>query len=142
MGLFTKAIEDALERYPLYSQDGKGRKAVAVCKLELIGTPWAWYVLEGQRTEIDEATAKDAGIEAGPTWQLFGITCSPYTPGGEYGYFLLAELEAILAKIPIIDEAGNVITYVNTPVTSDCLFFCETLDKVKGLDCLDLDTAE
>ena len=142
MGLFTKKIEDALEQYPLYSQDGKGRQAVAVCKLELPGTRWAWYVLEGQRTEIDEATAKDAGIKAGPTWELFGITCSDAAPGGEYGYFLLAELEAIAVKVPIIDEAGDVLTYMHTPVTTDGLFFCETLDKVDGLDCLDYDTAD
>ena len=141
MGLFTKKIEDALEQYPLYSQDGKGRQAVAVCKLELTGTPWAWYVLEGERTEIDEATAKEAGIKAGPTWQLFGIVCSPTTPGGEYGYFLLAELEAIAVSIPIVNaDTGDELTRINTQITTDGLFFCETLDKVDGLDCLDLDS--
>lgn len=134
MGLFTKEIEAALERYPLYSQDDKGREAVAVCRLVLQGTPWAWYVLEGNRIELDEAAANDAKIKAGPTWQLFGIVCSNTAPAGEYGYFLLAELEAIQVKAPVIDEADNVIGNIPLKVELDPLFSPGTaLEDIPGL---------
>lgn len=133
MGLLTKEIEDALERYPLYSQDGKGRKAKIVCKFYLPGTAWTWYVLEGSRTEIDEAAANDAKIKAGPTWQLFGITCNEHDPHGEYGYFLLAELEAIAVKVPVLDEAGGVLCYIEQRVELDEHFTAKTLGQVDGL---------
>lgn len=137
MGLFTKEIEATLERYPLYSQDGKGRKAKVICKLFLPGTAWTWYVLEGNRTELDEATAKEAGLKAGGTWELFGITCNDHDPAGEYGYFLLAELEAIAVKVPIIDEDGRILCHVTQEVELDRQFTAKTLEEVGGLQIYD-----
>lgn len=47
MKLITKKIENELAKYPLYSQDGKGKEAVAICKFFLQG--FTWYVLEAQK---------------------------------------------------------------------------------------------
>lgn len=53
----TKEIEAALEQHPLYSQDGKGGKALVLAKFFLPGTSWTWYILEGSRIDLDEDTA-------------------------------------------------------------------------------------
>jgi len=74
MKLITEQLEKELAKYPLYSQDGKGKDAKVLAKFFL--QSFTWYVLEfdGQDT-------------------FFGIVingdCS------EYGYFSLKELESV-----------------------------------------------
>ena len=79
MKLITKEIEKKLEKYPLYSQDGKGDDAVVICKF-FGGSCWSWYATEGNKTE-------DGDIE------FFGLIVNDY--GATLGYFTLSELEDI-----------------------------------------------
>lgn len=76
MKLMTKEIEKKLERYPLYSQDGKGVNAEIVCKFFNPCGRGTWYVLEGQKQENGD-------------WMFYGIVdlCER-----EYGYFMLSDL--------------------------------------------------
>ena len=80
MKLLTKAIETKLEKFPIYSQDGKGEEANVVCKFFAPVGSWTWYVLEGERHEDGD-------------WEFFGIVVNEM--GAEYGYFSLKELESI-----------------------------------------------
>lgn len=79
MKLITKAIEEELAKYPLYSQDSKGDNAIAVCKFFLQG--YTWYVLEAEKA--------DNGYE------FFGIIVGQHT---EYGYFTLSQLESVTGQ--------------------------------------------
>lgn len=76
MKLMTKEIEKRLERYPLYSQDGKGKNAEIVCKFFNPYGRGTWYVLEGQKQENGD-------------WMFYGIV-DLYEK--EYGYFMLSDL--------------------------------------------------
>lgn len=78
MKLITKQIEKRFEKYPLYSQDGKGDNATIVCKFFL--ARWTWYVLEAQK-------------EANGDYLFYGIVDNG--DEREYGYFRLSELESI-----------------------------------------------
>ena len=78
MKLLTKAIEKKLEKFPLYTQDGKGVEAKVLCKFFAPVGSWTWYVLEGEKQEDGD-------------WMFFGIVVNDY--GAEYGYFGLRELE-------------------------------------------------
>ena len=79
MKLITKEIEKKLEKYPLYSQDGKGDDAVVIAKF-FGGSCWSWYATEGNKTE-------DGDIE------FYGLIVGDYEVG--LGYFYLSELEKI-----------------------------------------------
>lgn len=79
MKLITKAVEKELAKYPLYSQDGKVKDAVVVCKFFLQG--YTWYVLEAEKA--------DNGYE------FFGIIVGQHT---EYGYFTLSQLESVTGQ--------------------------------------------
>ena len=76
MKLMTKQVEKELKKYPLYSQDGKGNEAVAVCKFFLQG--FTWYVLEAQKNGND--------------YEFFGIVDGL---DKEYGYFTLSQLQSL-----------------------------------------------
>ena len=76
MKLMTKQVEKELKKYPLYSQDGKGNEAVAVCKFFLQG--FTWYVLEAQKNGND--------------YEFFGIVDGLEK---EYGYFTLSQLQSL-----------------------------------------------
>lgn len=78
MKLITKQIEKRLERYPLYSQDGKGRNATIICKFFL--ARWTWYVLEAQK-------------QSNGDYLFFGIVDNGHER--EMGYFSLSELESL-----------------------------------------------
>lgn len=80
MKLLTKAIEKKLEKFPLYSQDGKEEDAEVVCKFFAPVGSWTWYVLEGAKHEDGD-------------WEFFGIVVNDM--GSEYGYFSLRELESV-----------------------------------------------
>ncbi len=76
----TKEIERRLEKFPLYSQDGKGKEATVVVKFFNPYGSGTWYVLEGQK-------------EANGDYTFFGLV--DLNGIQEYGYFTLSELEAI-----------------------------------------------
>ena len=84
MKLVTKDIEKRLEKYPLYSQDGKGEDATIVCKFFCPINGWTWYVLEAEKKWNDD-------------YEFFGIVINGHGDR-EYGYFMLSELQRI--KLP------------------------------------------
>lgn len=79
MKLITKAVEKELAKYPLYSQDGKVKDAVVVCKFFLQG--YTWYVLEAEKADND--------------YEFFGITVGQFA---ELGYFTLSQLESVTGQ--------------------------------------------
>ena len=82
MKVFTEEIKKQLEKYPLYSQDGKKKEAVAVVKLFLPQGAWTWYVME-------------ANLETG---ELYGIVVSS-SDEVEYGYFTIRQLESVRTRL-------------------------------------------
>lgn len=79
MKLITKKIEKDLAKYPLYSQDSKGKEAVAICKFFLQG--FTWYVLEAQKNGND--------------YEFFGIVDGLEK---EYGYFTISQLQSLRGR--------------------------------------------
>ena len=79
MNLLTKAIEKTLEKYPLYSQDGKGGNAKVICKY-FFGN-FTWYVLEGRKMDSD--------------YEFYGIVKNDAYEEAEYGYFTLSQLKEV-----------------------------------------------
>lgn len=79
MKMLTKKIERDLAKYPLYSQDGKGKDAVVICKFFNPCGSGTWYVLEGERQENGD-------------WMFFGIVDLFER---EYGYFTLSQLQEV-----------------------------------------------
>lgn len=77
----TKEIEQRLEKYPLYSQDGKGEDAEIVCKFFSPVGDWTWYVLEAEKFNEDD-------------YEFFGIVINGYGEQ-EYGFFTLGELKQL-----------------------------------------------
>ena len=85
MKLMTKELEKMLEKYPLYSQDGKGKdETMVIAKFFFPMGNWTWYVTEGSKIE-------DGFGEKGD-WQFFGYVVGEFP---EFGYFTLSELEAV-----------------------------------------------
>ena len=78
MKLMTKQIEKALEKYPLYSQDGKEEK-IGICKFFNPCGVGTWHVFEGQKL-------------ADGDWLFFGIACIHEM---EMGYFRLSDLQSL-----------------------------------------------
>ena len=77
MKIITKAIEKDLARYPLYSQDGKGKAAHVIMKLFCPFSSATWYILEGNPLP-------------GGDYELFTLFTNRSEK--EYGYQLLSEL--------------------------------------------------
>ena len=77
MKLITKEIERMMDRYPLYSQDGKGKEAKVLFKVFNPYGGQSWYVLEA------------GALENGDRELYAMMTC-----GGEkeYGYLMLSDL--------------------------------------------------
>ncbi len=69
---------------PLYSQDGKGGKAVVHCKFFTPDANWTWYVLEGEPVQDESGREID--------FRYFGLVDGMER---ELGYFMLGELEEI-----------------------------------------------
>lgn len=80
MLLITKEIEKKLGRYPLYSQDGKGKDAEVICKFFTPDSSFTWLVLEGD--------------PCGDDWEFFGAVQN-YPYDWEYGYFTLSQLKQV-----------------------------------------------
>ena len=78
MKLITKQIEKRFEKYPLYSQDGKGNNATIICKFFLAN--YTWYVLEAQKQPNGD-------------YLFYGIVDNGRER--ERGYFSLSELESL-----------------------------------------------
>lgn len=75
--LMTTQLAEALEDYPFYSQDGKGKEAV--CRAVFALGSVRWFILEGNREDDDVI--------------LFGIVIGLMED--EYGYISLNELSAV-----------------------------------------------
>ena len=82
MKLLTQEIRKKLP--PLYSQDGKGGKAVAQVKYFTPSSSWTWYGVEG------EPVVDDSGKEI--DFRFFGLVDGHCK---ELGYFMLSELEEV-----------------------------------------------
>lgn len=81
MKLITEKIRKRLEKYPLYSQNGKGKEAIVVVKFFLCVGTWTWYILEA---DLESDTA-------------FGIVING-SGEGEYSYFDLKELQGLITR--------------------------------------------
>ena len=75
--LMTTQLAEALEGYPLYSQDGKGKEAV--CRAIFALGSVRWFILEGNREDDDVI--------------LFGIVVGLMED--EYGFISLNELSDV-----------------------------------------------
>lgn len=73
----TRQLAEALDGYPLYSQDGKGKEAV--CRAIFALGSVRWFILEGNREDDDVV--------------LFGIVVGLMED--EYGYISLNELSDV-----------------------------------------------
>jgi exonuclease III len=82
MKLLPKEIREKLPA--LYSQDGKGGKAIVQVKFFTPDSNWTWYATEG------EPMLNDAGSEV--DFQFFGLVDGLEK---ELGYFMLSELEEV-----------------------------------------------
>ena len=82
MKLITKALEKTLAKYPLYSQDGKGKDAVVIAKFFMPGSCFTWYVTEAKKLSNGD-------------YEFFG-----YVDGleGEFGYFTLSQLQSLRGR--------------------------------------------
>ena len=81
MKLLPRKIREILP--PLYSQDGKGGKAIAHVKIFTPDSNWTWWITEGQPILDDSGSEVD--------YQFFGLV---HGFEKELGYFNLSELEA------------------------------------------------
>lgn len=80
MRLMNKELAESLEKYPLYSQDGKKADAVVVARYFFPATALTWYVTEGRKEDDD--------------YLFFGLVVGTDT-SAEMGYFSLSQLLAI-----------------------------------------------
>jgi len=82
MKLLSKEIREQLP--PLYSQDGKGGKAVVYVKYFTPSSSWTWFATEG------ESVLDESGKEV--DFKFFGLVEGHEK---ELGYFVLSELEEV-----------------------------------------------
>lgn len=83
MKMLTRQIREQLP--PLYSQDGKGGKAIVYCKYFTPSANWTWYVLEGEPV-MDQESKHEIDFK------FFGLVDGHEK---ELGYFMLSELEEV-----------------------------------------------
>ena len=79
MNLMTKELEEKFKKYPLYSQDGKGKDAEIVVKYFNSYGRGTWLITEGEQQEDGD-------------WLFFGY-CHIFC--WEWGYVTLSELESV-----------------------------------------------
>lgn len=77
MKMITKAIEAQMNRYPLYSQDGKGDAAKVLFKVFNPYGGQSWYVLEAGPVEDGDR-------------EIFVLSTN--SGESEYGYMMLSDL--------------------------------------------------
>ncbi len=97
MKLITKEIQKRLEKYPLYSQDGKKEDAICQVKFFLCVGAWSWFILEAN---LDEGVA-------------YGIVISG-NGEAEYGYISLSELQDLRTKFGLTVERD--VSFSPTPL--------------------------
>src|SRR3989339_405239 len=83
MKLLPKEIRETLP--PLYSQDGKGGKAVVYAKFFTPSAGWSWHITEGEPV-LDESGTHEID------YKFFGLV---FGHEREFGYFILSELEEV-----------------------------------------------
>lgn len=112
MKLITKEIEKRLEKYPLYSQDGKKKEAIAVAKFFLCVGAWTWFILEA---DLQNNLA-------------YGVVISG-NGEAEYGYISLTELQGIRTRGGLTIERD--ISFSPTPLKDiDNEYLQKFLDKM------------
>lgn len=79
MKLITAQIERRLEKFPIRSQDGKGKEAEVIVKFFNSFGAGTWLVTEGEKLENGD-------------WEFFGY-CKIHE--WEWGYFRLSDLARI-----------------------------------------------
>ena len=79
MKLMTKELEEKFKKYPLYSQDGKGKDTEIVVKYFNPYGRGTWLITEGEQQEDGD-------------WLFFGY-CHIFC--WEWGYVSLSELESV-----------------------------------------------
>jgi hypothetical protein len=104
MKLLPKELREQLP--PLYSQDGKGGKAVVYAKYFTPSSNWTWHCLEG------EPVLSESGAEI--DFKFFGLV---FGHEREYGYFLLSELEEATGPM-------------NLPIERDLYFTPKPLEEI------------
>lgn len=97
MKLITKALEERLEKSPLYSTEEVEEK-IAICKFFNPCGRGTWYVVEAEKNEDGD-------------WIFFGLV-DLYEK--EWGYFTLSELESI--KLPFGLTIERDLYFENEPV--------------------------
>ena len=80
MKLMTKQIEKKFEKFPLYSQDGKGLEAEVVVKYFNPCGRGTWLITEANRLDDGD-------------YEMFGYC---HIHEWEWGYVLLSELENLM----------------------------------------------
>ena len=104
MKLLPKEIREQLP--PLYSQDGKGGRAVAYTKYFTPNSSWTWLVLEGEPVLDESQNEVD--------YKFFGLV---FGHEREFGYFLLSELEEVRGPMGL-------------PIERDLYFQPKTLEEI------------
>ena len=104
MKLLPKEIREQLP--PLYSQDGKGGKAVVYTKYFTPSSNWTWLCTEG------EPILSESGAEV--DFKFFGLV---FGHEREFGYFLLSELEEVRGPMGL-------------PIERDLYFKPKTLEEI------------
>jgi hypothetical protein len=104
MKLLPKEIRETLP--PLYSQDGKGGKAVVYVKYFTPSSSWTWYATEG------EPILDESGKEV--DFKFFGLVDGHEK---ELGYFVLSELEEVRGPMGL-------------PIELDLHFKPKTLEEI------------
>jgi len=104
MKLLPKEIREQLP--PLYSQDGKGGKAVVHVKYFTPSSSWTWLATEG------EPVVDESGKEV--DFKFFGLV---FGHEREFGYFLLSELEEVRGPMGL-------------PIERDLHFKPKTLEEI------------
>ena len=104
MKLLTKDIREILP--PLYSQDGKGGKAVVYAKYFTPSSSWTWLCTEGEPVLDESQNEVD--------FKFFGLVLGHER---EFGYFLLSELEEVRGPMGL-------------PIERDLWFKPKTLEEI------------
>ena len=83
MKMITKEIERKMDKFPLYSQDGKGDDAEVLFKIFNPYGSQSWYILEAGPVENGDR-------------ELYAYVTGMYVP--EYGYVMLSDLTDTLVN--------------------------------------------
>ena len=104
MKLLPTEIREQLP--PLYSQDGKGGKAIVYAKYFTPSSSWSWYITEGGPVLDESQNEVD--------YKFFGLV---FGHEKELGYVLLSELEEVRGPMGL-------------PIERDLYFKSKTLEEI------------